>query len=224
MTRLESRARLFAFILSALAGFVDAIGFIQSGGFFVSFMSGNSTRLGVGAAEGALSALVAAAIILCFLVGVIGGTLLGARFERQRPAAVLSAIAAAIALAALVELRGGAGLGYGIALLALAMGAENAVFERDGEVRFGVTYMTGSLVRVGNGIASAILGRDGNGWAAYLLLWLAVRRGRGRRSLRLPSGRSREPLGRKRCGGRPRFRLAPPGREQLRSTARPDAA
>ena len=173
MTRLESRARLFAFILSALAGFVDAIGFIQSGGFFVSFMSGNSTRLGVGAAEGALSALVAAAIILCFLVGVIGGTLLGARFERQRPAAVLSAIAAAIALAALIELRGGAGLGYGIALLALAMGAENAVFERDGEVRFGVTYMTGSLVRVGNGIASAILGRDGNGWAAYLLLWLA---------------------------------------------------
>lgn len=53
------------------------------------------------------------------------------------------------------------------------MGAENAVFERDGEVRFGVTYMTGSLVRVGNGIAGAIRGRDDNGWIGYLLLWLA---------------------------------------------------
>ena len=33
---------------SALAGFVDAVAFIQSGGFFVSFMSGNSTRMAVG--------------------------------------------------------------------------------------------------------------------------------------------------------------------------------
>jgi uncharacterized membrane protein YoaK (UPF0700 family) len=172
MTRLESRARLFACLLSALAGFVDAIGFIQTGGFFVSFMSGNSTRLGVGIAESARSALVATAIILCFLVGVVGGTLIGSRFERRRPAAVLFAIAVAIALAAVLEIRGGSGVGYAIALLALAMGAENAVFEQGGEVRFGVTYMTGSLVRVGNGIASAILGRDGNGWAGYLLLWL----------------------------------------------------
>ncbi|MFZ1966902.1 MAG: DUF1275 family protein, partial [Bradyrhizobium sp.] len=33
--------------LSALAGYVDGIGFIHLGGLFVSFMSGNSTRLGV---------------------------------------------------------------------------------------------------------------------------------------------------------------------------------
>ena len=170
MTRLESRARLFACCLSALAGFVDAIGFILSGGFFVSFMSGNSTRLGVGIAESARAALVAAAIIACFLGGVVGGSLLGSRFERRRPAAVLLAIAAIIGLAALLQQAGSSG--YAIALLAVAMGAENAVFERDGEVRLGVTYMTGSLVRVGNGIAGAILGRGGNGWGGYLLLWL----------------------------------------------------
>jgi len=170
MTRLESRARLFACGLSALAGFVDAIGFIQSGGFFVSFMSGNSTRLGVGIAESAHVALIAGAIIICFLGGVVGGSLLGAQFERRRPAAVLLAISGMIGLAALLEYFGN--VGYPIALLACAMGAENAVFERDGEVRIGVTYMTGSLVRVGNGIAGAILGRGGNGWGGYLLLWL----------------------------------------------------
>ena len=170
MTRLESRARIFACCLSGLAGFVDAIGFIQSGGFFVSFMSGNSTRLGVGIAESAQVALIAGAIIICFLGGVIGGSLLGSRFEGRRPAAVLIAISALIALAALLEHFGN--VGYPIALLAAAMGAENAVFERDGEVRLGVTYMTGSLVRVGNGIAGAILGRGGNGWGGYLLLWL----------------------------------------------------
>src|SRR3569833_797367 len=100
MTRLESRARLFACCLSALAGFVDAIGFIQSGGFFVSFMSGNSTRLGVGIAERGLSAIAAAGIIVCFLAGVDGGALLGARCEARRAAAVLFFIAALLGLAA----------------------------------------------------------------------------------------------------------------------------
>ena len=38
--------------LSTLAGYVDATGFLMLGGFFVSFMSGNSTRLGVGLIEG----------------------------------------------------------------------------------------------------------------------------------------------------------------------------
>ena len=171
MTRLESRARMFACSVSALAGFVDAIGFIQSGGFFVSFMSGNSTRLGVGVADSLTNAVAAAGIIACFLAGVVGGALVGARFEERRPAAVLLCVAAFLAGAALLEATGKPG--YSIALLALAMGAANAVFERGGEVRFGVTYMTGSLVRVGNGIAGTILGRGGNGWAAYLLLWLA---------------------------------------------------
>ena len=69
-------------------------------------------------------------------------------------------------------------------------GTENAVFERDGEVRIGVTYMTGSLVRVGNGIAGAILGRGGNGWAGYLLLWLGFVAGVALGALSFGSGNS----------------------------------
>src|SRR3569833_928148 len=99
MTRLESRARLFACCLSALAGFVDAIGFIQSGGFFVSFMSGNSTRLGVGIAERGLSAIAAAGIFVCFPADTAAGALLGARTEPPRPPAKLFFFAALLALA-----------------------------------------------------------------------------------------------------------------------------
>src|SRR6202048_352862 len=52
-TMLESRRNIaLACALSALAGYVDAIGFLHLGGLFVSFMSGNSTRLGVSLAEG----------------------------------------------------------------------------------------------------------------------------------------------------------------------------
>ena len=50
---LSSRRNLaLACTLSALAGYVDAIGFLHLGGMFVSFMSGNSTRLGVSLAQG----------------------------------------------------------------------------------------------------------------------------------------------------------------------------
>ena len=50
---LDSRRNIaLACALSALAGYVDGIGFLHLGGLFVSFMSGNSTRLGVSLAEG----------------------------------------------------------------------------------------------------------------------------------------------------------------------------
>ena len=58
-------------------------------------------------------------------------------------------------------------------LLAMAMGAMNNVFERNGEVSLGVTYMTGSLVKLGQRIAAGLLGLDRFGWVPYLLFWLS---------------------------------------------------
>lgn len=58
--------------------------------------------------------------------------------------------------------------------MVLAMGAENAVFAEDGEVRIGLTYMTGTLVKLGKRLTSAFLGGDPLGWAPYLLLWLGL--------------------------------------------------
>ncbi|MGN6691323.1 MAG: DUF1275 family protein, partial [Sphingopyxis sp.] len=51
MIRFDRSYRRLAVGVAILAGFVDATGFVESGGFFVSFMTGNSTRLAVGAAE-----------------------------------------------------------------------------------------------------------------------------------------------------------------------------
>lgn len=169
MTRLQTHARLFACLLSALAGFVDAVGFIRTGGFFVSFMSGNSTRLGIGLASSLQSAAIAGGIVLAFLVGVICGSLVGDRADRRRAPAVLFLVSALLAGSAASTSI----VMVSVAFLAAAMGAENAVFERGGDVRLGVTYMTGSLVRVGSGIAAALAGRGQNGWAGYLLLWVA---------------------------------------------------
>jgi hypothetical protein len=47
MIQYDRHRRRFAVALAALAGCVDAIGFLSADGYFVSFMSGNTTRLGV---------------------------------------------------------------------------------------------------------------------------------------------------------------------------------
>lgn len=171
MVRLEARARLFAVSLSAVAGFVDGVGFMQSGGFFVSFMSGNSTRLGVGLVERASHAALAAALIASFVMGVAGGAI-AARGRVARKPVVLALVAVALALAALCG-----SLGAGVAALllaAFAMGAENATFEEGGEVRIGLTYMTGTLVKIGQRLAAALTGRKGGAWLPYLQLWMGL--------------------------------------------------
>lgn len=72
---------VLALALSALAGFVDSIGFLHLGGLFVSFMSGNSTRMSVSLAEAQWGeAAYAAGLIGLF----VAGAALGSRIMRLR--------------------------------------------------------------------------------------------------------------------------------------------
>lgn len=174
MIDLNHRARTLALCLAALAGYVDAIGFIQVGGFFVSFMSGNSTRLAVGVMHHAADWMKAGGLIAAFFLGVIAGSLAG-RLANRRHRAVLALVAAVLALGA-----AGAELGWALPsalLLAFAMGAENATFERDGEVRVALTYMTGTFVKAGQRIAGALVGEDRKAWIPHMALWLALMSG-----------------------------------------------
>lgn len=174
MIRLEARERLLAIVLSAVAGFVDAVGYGQSGGFFVSFMSGNSTRLGVGIAERLAQALLAGTLIAAFVTGVIAGTLT-ARNRSARQPVVLALVGLSLAAAALA---GRFGIDVpALILAAFAMGAENATFEEGGEVRIGLTYMTGTLVKMGQRIATALTGTLAEPWLPYLQLWLGLAAG-----------------------------------------------
>jgi uncharacterized membrane protein YoaK (UPF0700 family) len=172
MNQYDKRVRALAVGLSALAGFVDAIGFIKLGGFFISFMSGNSTRLAVGLAQHSFQAPVALGLIITFIVGVILGSLTGRLAGRRRRPSVLVLVGVLLAAAAglnMFGLEGGA-----IVAMGLAMGAENTVFEEDGEARIGLTYMTGTLVKLGQRLAGMLLGGDRTTWLSYFALWLGL--------------------------------------------------
>ena len=169
MLKYRRRYWLFAAALSMLAGFADANAFVYLGGYFVSFMSGNSTRLGVGLASHLDAARLAGGLIAIFVLGVIFGALINRRGDHTGGVRVLASVTGLLALAALLASMSAPGIA--IALLATAMGAMNGVFVREGEVSIGVTYMTGTLVRMGQRMAAALTGGNRWDWAPYALLW-----------------------------------------------------
>ncbi|MBO9621405.1 MAG: DUF1275 domain-containing protein [Sphingomonas sp.] len=171
MHRTESPLIAVAVCLAALAGFVDALAFTSLGGFFASFMSGNSTRLGVGLGQGvAADAATAAALVLSFVSGVIVASVIVRAARARHKEALMLAVTGLLILAAAVATVVPGPLV--LLLLAAAMGVENGVFNRDGEVTIGLTYMTGSLVRMGQKMADALMGTgDRWDWMPYLALW-----------------------------------------------------
>lgn len=166
---------VLAVALVGLAGWVDAIGYLQLGNLFVSFMSGNTTQMAVGLGQGAWrEAGVAAALLGLFVLGVFLGTLLASVVGPWQLPVVLGAEAVLLA-SALVLPPSPAALPAATFPLVLAMGLQNAALPRAGNRRVSLTYVTGTLVNVGRALAEAVSGRGERwGWTGDLLLWLAM--------------------------------------------------
>jgi uncharacterized membrane protein YoaK (UPF0700 family) len=171
---LDSRRNiLLACALSALAGYVDGIGFLQLGGLFVSFMSGNSTRMGVSLAEAHWQAAAEAfGLIALFVTGAALGSLVVLGRNAYSQCWVLLAEGGLLVTSALCYTFGLNNTA--VACMVLAMGLENAVFQIDGGAGLGLTYVTGALVKVGQHVATALTGGPRFGWLPNLLLWAAL--------------------------------------------------
>jgi uncharacterized membrane protein YoaK (UPF0700 family) len=171
---LDSRRNVaLACALSALAGYVDGIGYLQLGGLFVSFMSGNSTRMGVAIAHAHWQTVAEAfGLIALFVAGAAAGSLIVLGRGAHRQPLVLLAETLLLTLAALAYTFGHPGMA--IAAIVLAMGLENAVFQIHGGAGLGLTYVTGALVKVGQLVAAALMSGARWAWAPNLLLWAAL--------------------------------------------------
>ena len=174
--------------LAAIAGWIDAAGFLRLGGLFVSFMSGNSTKVAVQAVTGdPAKAVFLACVVSGFALAAFVGEAAGLAAGRWRKPLVLAIVALLLALGWLARARGDVLTGC----LVAAMGVQNATEQKAGHLTLGLTYATGTLVHLGTTAARACAGRAG--WrdaAGYAALWAGLVAGGlgGAFAHRLPHG------------------------------------
>jgi len=169
---LSYKGIFFAGGITMMAGFVDGVGFLHFSGYFLSFMSGNSTRSSAALATGDVSGwLLAMSFVASFVLGVVLATLISAKASRFRRPRVMYLSGALLLVAAIL---GSSGETVTACLLAAAMGAVNVSYTRSGEVSLGLTYVTGTLVKLGQHLAGALSGANRTLWVPYAILWAMI--------------------------------------------------
>lgn len=156
--------------LSVLAGMTDAIGFMATGDF-VSFMSGNTTRLAVAISDADIGT---SARLLLAIFTFIAGNALGvivARLGGRRALPLLLCIGTLLCAAAAFPLDSRI---LTIVAAILAMGMLNAAVEQVNGLPVGLTYVTGALSRFGRGLGRWMLGERRDGWRVQLVPWAGM--------------------------------------------------
>jgi uncharacterized membrane protein YoaK (UPF0700 family) len=161
----ERTSFLLSLAIAAVAAYVDATGFLLYSGIYLSFMSGNSTRAAVLVARGDWQPLAPViGVIPTFVLGVTVGTLMNGSFKRQGQAIVFFTAGIALGLVAALEIYCQS-IGTNDPRLALffvlaaTMGLLNSTVQRVDKVSVALTFVTGTLARLGMAIASQITHR-----------------------------------------------------------------
>lgn len=161
-------------LLTAAAGMIDVVGFIELGGFYTSFMSGNTTQLGAGLAHLGPALALPAGLVVMFIIGSFLGSLVSSIGQRRGRVGVLTIVIAGL-LITLILHANGFSAAQAMLALAAAAGAQNAVLPQTGAVRLGTTFVTGTLFAVGQDLARAVRGEAPPlRWAQHLLVWFAL--------------------------------------------------
>src|SRR6201996_6268789 len=172
----DSEARL-SWVLAALAGVLSATAFTHSEGYFVTFMTGNAQRAVLGYFRGDVRLSVTARLLmLCFVAGVVLASVCRRHFWVAHPhgPTVLTTFSLVAATVMDVVDEGWEEnlLDFApIMLVVFGVGALNTSFVKDGEVSVPLSYVTGTLVKMGQGIERHIAGGTAAEWLGYFLLF-----------------------------------------------------
>ena len=169
----SQRRLLLGLALTGCAGFIDAVGFIELGGYYTSFMSGNTTQLGT-AFLNAEPLLLPFGLVAMFFLGSVLGAMLALRGRRLGPSLVLTFVMGSIGATLLL---GSFGVPATLSMLVLALGAgaQNATLPFSGGARLGTTFVSGTLFAAGQDLAGAIFGVVPKWrWVQHLQVWAAL--------------------------------------------------
>jgi uncharacterized membrane protein YoaK (UPF0700 family) len=173
----DSEARL-SWVLAALAGVLGATAFTHSDGYFVTFMTGNAQRAVLGYFRDDVKLSVTAGLLLLsFVAGVVVASVCRRHFWVAHPhgPTMLATFSLFAATAVDVVDEGWDEMQLDfppIMLVAFGIGALNTSFVKDGEVSVPLSYVTGTLVKLGQGIERHIAGGDVSDWLGYFLLFV----------------------------------------------------
>ena len=172
----NSESRL-SWVLAVLAGVLGATAFTHSEGYFVTFMTGNAQRAVLGYfTDSAWTALSAGVLLVSFVAGVVLASVCRRRFWAHHPHGPILlttfSLLAATMVDALDEGWEEVQLDFApIVLVVFGVGALNTSFVKDGEVSVPLSYVTGTLVKMGQGIERHIAGGRPSDWLGYFLLF-----------------------------------------------------
>lgn len=157
MPSTKQSGRSLAVGLALMAGYVDGYGLFALG-TYVSFMSGNTTQTGtmLGQRE-YMAAMPTALAILFFLLGSIVGNVILHFHLRQAQRILFLWAAGLLGLTVFVMDRSMVGINLPISMLSLAMGSMNTALSRLGAEPVNVTFVTGTLNKLGGHLASAMM-------------------------------------------------------------------
>ncbi len=141
-------AAIAAVVLTCVAGYVDAIGYLRLGSIYLANMSGNSVSVGIHAARlDGYEVWRHGWPILSYVIGLLSSRILVSWGAHRRRTWVISAAFAieCAALAAFLAIGRGT---IGVFLVALAMGVQAATLSRFNGVSIYTSFVTGSLVKM----------------------------------------------------------------------------
>jgi uncharacterized membrane protein YoaK (UPF0700 family) len=166
--------------LAALAGLIGAVAFTHSSGYFVTFMTGNTERAVLGYFRDQPRLAVTATLLLAaFVAGVVVASLCRRHLWVAHPhgPTVLTALSLAAGTAVCVAMHGWSDMGdlsfTPIPFVTFGIGALNTSFVKDGEVSIPLSYVTGTLVKMGQGIERHVRGGSAAAWLRYFLLYMS---------------------------------------------------
>jgi uncharacterized membrane protein YoaK (UPF0700 family) len=172
----DSEARL-SWVLGALAGVLGATAFTHSAGYFVTFMTGNAQRAVLGYfRDDVLLSVTAGLLLLSFVAGVVVASVCRRHFWVAHPHGPTVLATFSLIAATAVDVFDEGWEEYQldfppIMLVVFGIGALNTSFVKDGEVSVPLSYVTGTLVKMGQGIERHIAGGDVSDWLGYFLLF-----------------------------------------------------
>jgi uncharacterized membrane protein YoaK (UPF0700 family) len=143
-----------AIFLALIAGYLDGYGLLVLG-TYVSFMSGNTTIAGLRSGQHNFHAALPSAIAIVFFVtGSFLGNLFTQRRLRYSHRMIFCLMACLLATATVFEWHQWNAAAE-IALLSLTMGMLNPALSRVGAESVSLTFVTGTLNRIGGHLAAA---------------------------------------------------------------------